>query len=132
MMTYVTPERRTPRDVEDALGLDHLDELLAERARLVGLNAQLGALYGPFGTFEAHRKQYLAVLSLEKREDASIRTDKAVEEASHADQRYLQFLTKATRERAQFLVNADAITAIDARIHSRQGMLRFAASEARL
>jgi hypothetical protein len=130
-------ERLTARDIEDRLGLDHLDELLAERARLVGLNAQLGALYGSFGTWDAQRKQFLSVLAvgirqLPRAEGERAPTDKAVDELAHADARYQQFIAKSTTEKAQYLVNEDAITAIDARIHSRQAMLRFAANEINL
>src|SRR3990167_8094112 len=51
-------------EVEEAIGIPPVEELLAERQQLVERVAELRARHGSFGTFDALRKSKLATIKM--------------------------------------------------------------------
>lgn len=127
----VAEDRRA--HLEARVGLKPLEELLAERAELVESVAQLRARHGPFGTWDDIRKTELATIAQSLRAKAvrdNVKlTEAAITDAAHADGRYIECITQATRERAQLTVAENQIQSINDRILRDQALARFAAAE---
>jgi hypothetical protein len=123
-------------ELEARTGVEPLDQLLAERARLVGEVSELRARYGPGGTYNDLRRIELARLAALIRAQAlkdQIRlTESAVDDMTHAHPLYIKFVTNATTDRAEWSVLEDRIAAVQDRIFRGQALLRFAASELHL
>lgn len=124
------------RELESRIGIDHLDELQARRHELVRDVAGFRAKYGPFGSADNLRKIELsriaAIIRAAAVRDGVKLTEAAIQEAAHADARYVEHVTRATNERAEHAILEDQIQAIDERIMRGQALARFAASEAML
>jgi len=125
-------------DIEDRLGIDRLDVLLADRYKLVEKVATLRARYGNFGTFEHLRKVMLATVKMKARAE-SLRDPKApkptegsLDDLAHSAPEYVEFVTQATLDRSELTLLEAKIEAIDATIMRANAITRFAASEARL
>lgn len=123
-------------DMEQKMGVEEADVLLAKRWKYVVQVADLRARYGPFGTFDHLRKIELARLKALVRVQAlrdkrRISNDQADDEA-HASPDYVEFIAEATKQRAQWVKIEAAIEDIDFRLYRGQAIARFAASEARL
>lgn len=123
-------------DVEDRLGVQSIEEQLAERLQLVDAVADLRAIHGAFGTWDAARKSTLSALKMLLR--AQYTRDKVkvsearLDEEAHAHPDYVEAITIATRERAE-LIRLDAkIDGIDALIRRANGIVHFCSAEARL
>lgn len=123
-------------ELEARIGIEPLESLLAERHELVQQVADLRARHGSFGTWGDLRKTELATIaqSIRARAIAETRkmTEAAIEEAAHADPRYVEFITDATRERARLTIAEDRIQAINDRIMRDQALARFVSAEAHL
>ena len=122
--------------LEARAGVEALDELLAERARLVGEVADLRARYGPGGTYNDLRRVELARLAALIRAQAlkdSIKlTESAVDDMTHARPEYIRFVTEATEQRAEWSILEDRIQSVQDRIFRGQALLRFASAELHL
>lgn len=122
---YSTPEERA--------GVDPIDRLLAERATLVKQCAKLAALFGPFGMWEARRKELLALCELKVR-DAAVTAERRMTEGiaeaeSHAHPEYTTFLSRSVEEKANWLVLEDRIQGINDRIRRGDEVMRFVRQE---
>jgi hypothetical protein len=87
-------------EIQQRMGIPPIEELLAERDDLVRQVAPLRAVHGSYGTYDAYRKIELAVIAQIVRAEAAAKgtkvTEAFIEEAAHASDRYLDFITKAT------------------------------------
>lgn len=125
-------------EAESRAGVQPIDELLDERASLVAKVAPLRAVYGSFGTWEAQRKMMLARLKGQIRAEmlkgstARRLTNDQIDDEAHDHPEYMEFITKATKERATWIVLESKIEDIDFRIQRGQAVVRFASAEARL
>lgn len=125
-------------EAESRAGVQPIDELLDERGSLIAKVAPLRAVYGSFGTWEAQRKMMLARLKGQVRAEAmrgpTARklTNDQIDDEAHDHPEYMEFITKATKERAQWIVLESKIEDIDFRIQRGQAVVRFASAEARL
>lgn len=132
----VLPPVSTLGDIESRMGLPSVESLLAERDTLVQQIATLRAKHGPFGTFEALRKIELATIasSLRARALSEVRkiTEAAIDEAAHADERYVRFMAEATQEKAEWAVQENRIVGIGETINRGNVIGRYLAAELHL
>jgi len=123
-------------DIEDRMGIVPLEELLAERDDLVQQIAPLRARHGPGGTYNDLRKVELASVAQIIRagavRDGVKLTEAAIEETAHADARYVDWVTTATREKAELAVLENRILGISEMVFRGNAVARFLASEAQL
>lgn len=114
-------------------GVEPVDKLLHQREMLIASNSTMLARHASYGIFDGLRKARLSVAALRVRSDLQDRgeraTDKAVEEKSHADPAYQQFLSDWVVEAAQALIVQDKIDAITERIRRGGLVMRAHASE---
>lgn len=126
---------RTALPIENRIGIDPIDALIAERDELVRQAAPLYAVYGPHGTAEHRRKVALATAELQVRADLSASGEKATEGKVDAMARthptYLGFLDQMELGRAEWLVTETQIQAITDRIQRGNHLTRYAATEPR-
>ena len=130
---------RTPMaEIEARASVQPIDELLDERDTLIRQVAPLRAVYGSFGTWEAQRKMMLARLKGQVRAEAMRgttarkMTNDQIDDEAHDHPEYMDFITRSTKERAQWIVLDAKIEAIDFTIQRGQAMVRFVSAEARL
>lgn len=123
----------TERELESRVGIEPLDELLAERARLVDEVAPLRALYGSFGMFDAQRKVELSKVEALIRTEALTRgtkvTEAFIEQQAHAAESYADYIAQSLEARAQWALLEDRIQAINDRINRGNVLGRYAAQE---
>lgn len=123
-------------EIEARIGLQPLEELLAERDTLVQQVADLRARHGPFGTYQDIRKIQLASIAATLRAKAVAEerklTEAAIDEAAHADGRYVDFVTMATREKAEWAVAENRIQGIGDTIRRANAIAHYLAAEAHL
>lgn len=133
----MTLTARTPMgDMESKMGVQPIEELLAERDHLVNQVADLRARFGAFGTYNDLRKIELAriagLIRAQALRDERKMTGAEVEDATHAHPDYVDFVTTATVERARWVKFEAAIEGIDFTINRGQAIARFATAEAHL
>lgn len=135
MVDHITA-RDVSRDIETRMGLVPIDELLAERDALVERVKELRAKHGPYGTFESLRKIELASIAQSIRAKAvgaeKKLTEAAIDDAAHADSRYIAFIAQATSERAEWAVLENRIQGIDDTINRGQAIARYLSAEVTL
>ncbi len=125
-------------EIEARASVQPLDELLDERATLTLKVAMLRAIYGSFGTWESQRKMMLARLKGQIRAEAQRGTtarkltNDQIDDEAHDHPEYMDFITHATKDRANWIVLESKIEAIDFKIQRGQAVMRFATAEARL
>lgn len=125
-------------EVEARASVQPLEELLDERDTLIRRVANLRAVYGSFGTWDGQRKILLAGLKGRIRADAMRQamarrlTNDQIDDEAHADPVYEDFITTATKERAEWIVLESKIENIDFKIQRGQAIVRFATAETRL
>ncbi len=132
--------RAPMRLVEERLGVEPVDALLAEREALVGRVATLRARYGGWGTFDHLRKIELARLAgliraqavRDKVGGTGKMTAAEIDDQAHSHPDYRDFITNATVERAEWGKLEAKIEAIDATIQRANAVVRYLTSEARL
>jgi hypothetical protein len=126
----------TMGEIESRIGIPPLEELLAERDHFVQQVAPLRARHGPFGSYNDLRKIELAqiaqVLRLQAMRDSVKQTEAALDEAAHADPRYVAFVVQATKEKAEWAILENQIQGIEDTINRGQAVARFAAMETAL
>lgn len=133
MAGVVKPLRMSQRDVEEKMGAEPVDLLLAKRWKYVMKVADLRARYGSFGTYDDLRKIELArikglVRAQAVRDGVKLNNDQ-VDDAAHAHPDYIEFVTLATRQRAEWVKLEAAIEDVDFRIQRGQMLGRYAAAE---
>src|SRR4051812_29875596 len=120
----------TAKEAQLAVGVEPIDELLAELEATQEEWARGASLYGPGGVFDAQRVAFLAVLALEhrevKQEGAKPLSDQHVKERAHADRRYTSWLRRQTAQRTDWLTLDAKRDAIIMRVNRGQGLLRVA------
>ena len=123
------------RDFESRIGVDHI-ELHAQRWRdLSKQRAPLHAVYGPGGTFDAQRKANLSTIKMEIRAEATLSGSKLtvdeIDSMAHADDRYVEFITKAVQDRTKLAEIEDEMKTLEWVINREQALIRAYSSEPR-
>ncbi len=135
-MTDIITARSPMRAIEERIGIESVDVLLAQRAALVEKGADLRARYGPFGTFDHLRKIELARLAglvrAQATRDGVKVTAAEVDDNAHSHPDYREFIAAATNQRAEWSRVEAKIEAIDATIQRANAIVRYLTSEARL
>lgn len=124
-------------DTEARMGIQPVEELLAQRALLVRKAARLAAVYGPFGVWEARRKELLALCTLKIRDAELDRpegerrrlTDKLLDAEAHAHPEYQAFLSRSVEEKASWLVLEDEIQGLNELVNRGQSVARYVTAE---
>ena len=123
----------SPTELESRIGIESIDALLAERAKLVTAAAPLWAKHGPGGIWDHQRKATVDSLAMMYRGKATEAGEKVTEAAlaqmAHDDSGYVGLLAQAITEREALYRLEAQIQAIDARINRGQALARFAAAE---
>jgi len=121
---------------ERRLGLRPIEELLAERAARTERIADLRARFGAFGTYNDLRKVELSriagLVRAQALRDKVKMTAAEVDDGAHSHPDYRDFITEATRQRAEWVKLESEIEAIDWTIRRGQTVASFLTSEARL
>lgn len=122
--------------LEVRMGIPPLEGLLAERDVLVKQVAELRAKHGNFGTWDHLRKIELekiaAVIRAKAVADSVKITEAALDEAAHADMRYVDFVTEGTLEKARWIELENQIQGIEDVIRRGNTVASYLAAEARL
>lgn len=123
-------------DVEVRIGIQPIEELLAERDALVKKVAPLRARHAAFGTYEALRKIELATIAETIRAqavaDGKKITEDAIKDRAHAHPRYVQFIADATNEKAKWAELENLIQDVADTINRGQAVARFVSAEVHL
>ena len=125
-------------DAELRASVQPVEELLAERATLIDRVAPLRAVYGSYGTFDAQRKILLSRLKGQIRAEAHRQktprrlSNDQVDEEAHEHPAFIEFITTATKARAEWIVLEAKVEDVDFRIQRGQAVMRFTANEVRL
>lgn len=123
-------------EVENRLGLQPLEELHAERDILVRRVADLRARHGAFGTWPDIRRVQLATIAqlirAQALRDGVKLTGAEVDDAAHADSRYIELVKQATKDRAELTILEHQIQNIEETVMRQQAIARFLANEVRL
>ena len=121
---------------EKRLGLRPVEELLDERRKLVTRIADLRARFGSFGTFDHLRKIELSriagMVRAQAVRDKVKMTAAEVDDAAHDHPDYRDFITEATKQRAEWVRLEHEVEAIDWVLRRGQTIAAFLSSEARL
>jgi hypothetical protein len=127
---------RSQSEVEAEMGLRPIEELLARRAQLIRDVAPLRALYGSFGTFDDMRKVELSRIKGLIRAEATAEGRKVsndiVNDEAHAHPDYVDYITKATNERAHWVNLEGKVEAIEWYIRRGQSVASYLTAECRL
>ena len=123
-------------EIEGRLGIDPIHVLNAQRLALINEGCDLRAVHGAFGTFDAQRKSQLAVIKMALRARAQLDkvkvTEASLDDQAHADPRYVEFVTEATKQRARLAQIEGKIEAIDQTIRRANVVARYVCDETRL
>lgn len=123
-------------DIEERLGIEPIDQLLAERYKLVERVADLRARHGAFGVWDHERKTLLATLRMKARalatRDGLKVTEAWLDDNAHSAPEYDEAVAKATMDRSELTLVEAKIEAIDATIQRANALTRFVTSEMRL
>jgi hypothetical protein len=130
----VTVVHASPQtDVEQRMQLIPLEDLLRERDDLVTQVARLRALYSAGGTFDALRKIELSKAAAVVRAQATLEGKKVTEayldEMAHVSKSYVDFIVKATSERADWITLEARIEGIDFTINRGQACAKYITAE---
>lgn len=122
--------------LESRAEVDSLEDLHARRRHLLVQLAPLKALHGPFGTWDAKRKQLLEGLKVRHRMQLAAENTKATEglidALAHADPQYERFLDESTAAKAEYLTLDNELTEIAERIEGRNAALYAYSAEIKL
>jgi hypothetical protein len=120
-------------EIESRVGIPSIESLLAERDDLVKQVSVLRAKHGPFGLFDAERKVQLATIAASIRaralSDAKKVTEASIDEAAHADPRYVDWLTQMTQEKAEWAILENRIAGIGELIRRGDAVTRYLTAE---
>lgn len=127
------PPVSTLGEIESRVGIPSIESLLAERDTLVKEVAPLRAKHGPFGTYDALRKVQLATIGAAIRAQAVLDerkiTEAAIDEASHSDPAYVDWITQATREKTEWVLVENTIQGIGELIRRGDAIARYLTAE---
>jgi len=122
-------------DVEERMGIEPVDRLLAKRWDLVNKSADLQALHGRYGTWQDSRKAAVSRIKMMLRaqalRDKVRKTEAQLDEESHCHPAYTEMLTEATSQRAEWVRIDARISAIDTKIMRDQAVARYVTNEPR-
>ena len=123
------------RDIENRIGIGHVDEHAARYLNLSKEAAPLRAKYGPGGTFDAQRKADLSAIRMLLRARYADKDEKVSEarldEEAHCHRGYVEFIGNATTERAR-LAELDAeLETLQWLVNREQGLIRYTTNEPR-
>lgn len=131
METSITDTRR---DLEARVGVDHIDELQAERRAIVAQLAPLRAQYGPGGTFDARRKAFRSAVANEIALRVTAERGKAPSEAelerlAAGDERVLRWMDAAETDMATYHLLENALAEKTELIRRDDALVRYATFE---
>lgn len=146
MATTLAPDRAAeaerrlneaePSDLESRAGIRALDVLHAQRRQLMVMLAPLKALHGPFGIWDARRKQLLESLKVRARSALIAQgvktTETMIDAEAHGDAQYLAFLDQSERDKIEYLHMQTELDEIEEAIRSREIELLAYNSEVKL
>jgi hypothetical protein len=125
--------RRT--DIELRAGVDPLEGLLAERARLVGRVSQLRPLFGKTDGWDLQRGIELARIKGLIRAHATQQKEQItvaqIEAEAHAHPQYVAFVTRGLKMMEEWVQVEERLKTIEMTINRDQALLRYVASEPR-
>lgn len=116
--------------LESRAEVDSLEDLHHRRRAVLVQLAPLKALHGPFGTWDAKRKQLLEALKVKHRMEQSAAgvktTEGLIDALAHADEQYAAFLDQSERDKTDYLLLDNEHTELNERIRSREiGLLAY-------
>lgn len=122
--------------LETRAGIDSLDVLHHKRRAVLEQLAPLKALHGPFGLWDARRKQMLEALKIRALHSLTQANEKTpewrIDAEAHADEQYAALLDRAEADKVAYLNLDNELSEIEERIRSREAELYAYAREARL
>lgn len=122
--------------MESRAEVDSLEDLQRRRRKLVTENARLIALYGPFGLFDARRKQYVEAQKVVARQAllaaGQKATDSGVESEAYGSEAYQSFLDRSLDDRVVYLLVETELSEIAEKIKNRESALFLYGQEVRL
>ncbi len=120
-------------DAETRMQIVPLEELLAERDEIVSQLARLRAVYSNGGTFDALRKIELSKAANLVRAQATLEnkrvTESYLDEMAHVADAYVDFIVRATSERADWVRLEERLAGIDFTINRGQAVAKFVTAE---
>ena len=123
------------RDIEDRIGIGHVDEHQAAWLKLSKEVAPLRALYGPGGTWPDKRKADLSAIRMMLRARYASSEEKVSEarldEEAHAHRAYTDQLTIATDDRKRMAILEDEMRTLEWRVNREQALIRYTTQEPR-
>ena len=123
-------------DLEARADIDSLLHLHAERRALLPVYAQLRALHGPNGKWDAKRKQLLEATKIRARMVCQQKQEKVteglVDAMAHADEQYVEFIDQGIAGATRYVEMETAISEIEERIRGREFALLAYNAETRL
>lgn len=123
-MTTANSWTASPSALESRAEAESLDELHCQRRALLNQLAPLKALHGPFGTWDAKRKQLVELLKVKHRvrlmAEGVKTTEAMIDAEAHADEQYAAFIDASTRDKAEFLVLDNEYQELNERIRNRE------------
>ncbi len=122
--------------LEDRASVESLEALHHERRILMRTLAPLKALHGPFGLWDAKRKQMSRACMVRARMAIIARhekpTEAMVEAEALCDPQFVAFMDQAERDRIEYLCQQTQLDELEERIRSREIALQAYNSELRL
>lgn len=120
----------SPNELESRAGAESLEELQQARRDLLTKLAPLKALHGPFGLFDARRKQMLEALKIQSYhqlvkdgEHNGKPPEWRVDAEAHGDPMYATTIDNAVTDRIEYLTLETELSALEERIRSREAEL---------
>lgn len=126
------------RPLEQRAEVESLEQLHADRRRLLTTLAPLKALHGPFGLFDDRRAQLLEAMKVKARlellgaDGKGKATDEGVKARAAADPAYRKFLDDGLADRITYIRQAVQLSELEERIRAREIELQAYSAEARL
>ena len=123
------------RDIENRIGIGHVDEHQAAWLKLSKEVAPLRALYGPGGTWPDKRKADLSSIRMLLRARYASSEEKVSEarldEEAHCHRAYTDAITVATEERTHMAAIEDEMKSLEYLINREQALIRYTTQEPR-
>src|SRR3990167_2993858 len=108
------------RDIEDRIGVGHVDHHVARWLKL---------------SKEARRKANVSTIKMRVRAESVATSNKLtvdeIDAIAHADDTYVEFITRATKERTRLAEIEDEMQGIEFVIFREQGLIRYSTAEPR-
>jgi hypothetical protein len=110
--------------LEERSSIESLEHLHAERRKLLPEYAQLRALHGTSGKWDAKRKALLEAMKIKARMEMNSRQEKvtegAVDALAHADEQYVAFIDRSIEDATRFVVVETEVQEIEELIRNRE------------